>query len=180
MNSCLPRVYSSCVKGLCDPYVTVELLPEEFFGSEVKKTEIIKNTLYPLFDEQFDLWVTELIVFGFVFVSFKCRTINFFFYSSDVEPELLRETGACLHMTVMDYDVFSNDDFAGHVFFNLNNILGLREVIAGGFANIPQETKNIFHPKPEGLYFEGKNEVLSILREIIFNPFTPKGSLFDE
>jgi len=35
--------------------VTVELLPEEFFGNEVKKTEIIKNTLYPLFDEQFDL-----------------------------------------------------------------------------------------------------------------------------
>lgn len=113
--------------GLCDPYVTVELLPEEFFGNEVKKTEIIKNTLYPLFDEQFDF---------------------------DVEPELLRETGACLHMTVMDYDVFSNDDFAGHVFFNLNNILGLREVIAGGFANVPQETKNIFHPKPEGHYFE--------------------------
>ncbi|XP_020607339.1 BAI1-associated protein 3-like isoform X2 [Orbicella faveolata] len=113
--------------GLCDPYVTVELLPEEFFGNEVKKTEIIKNTLYPLFDEQFDF---------------------------DVEPELLKETGACLHMTVMDYDVFSNDDFAGHVFFNLNNILGLREVAAGGFANVPQEIRNIFHPKPEGHYFE--------------------------
>lgn len=55
MNSCLPTVFSSCVKGLCDPYVTVELLPEVFFGNEVKKTEIIKNTLYPLFDEQFDL-----------------------------------------------------------------------------------------------------------------------------
>lgn len=80
-----------------------------------------------------------------------------------MEPELLRETGACLHMTVMDYDVFSNDDFAGHVFFNLNNILGLREVIAGGFANVPQETKNIFHPKPEGHYFEGKNEALFVL-----------------
>jgi len=63
-------------------------------------------------------------------------------------------------MTVMDYDVFSNDDFAGHVFFNLNNILGLREVAAGGFANVPQETRNIFHPKPGGLYFEGKNETL--------------------
>ncbi|XP_078347490.1 BAI1-associated protein 3-like isoform X1 [Oculina patagonica] len=113
--------------GLCDPYVTVELLPEEFFGNEVKKTEVIKNTLFPLFDEQFDF---------------------------DVEPELLKETGACLHLTVMDYDVFSNDDYAGHVFFNLNNILGLREVVAGGFGTVPQETRNIFHPKPEGQYFE--------------------------
>lgn len=76
---------------------------------------------------------------------------------SDVEPELLKETGACLHMTVMDYDVFSNDDYAGHVFFNLNNILGLRQAVAGGFGSVPQETRNIFHPKPEGQYFEGKS-----------------------
>jgi len=48
------------------------------------------------------------------------------------------------------------------VFFNLNNILGLREVAAGGFANVPQEIRNIFHPKPEGHYFEGKNEALFI------------------
>lgn len=98
-----------------------------------------------------------------VFVSFQCATIILFFFLSDVEPELLKETGACLHMTVMDYDVFSNDDFAGHVFFNLNNILGLREVAAGGFANVSQETRNIFHPKPDGLYFEGKNETLFFL-----------------
>ena len=102
---------------------------------------------------------------------FQCPTLNFFLYSSDVEPERLKETGACLHMTVMDYDVFSNDDFAGHVFFNLNNVLGLREVVAGGFANVPQEIKNIFHPKPEGHYFEGKNEALSFL-----NSFTPLNS----
>lgn len=79
-----------------------------------------------------------------------------FLVSSDVEPELLKETGACLHVTTMDYDVFSNDDIAGHVFFNLNNILGLREVVAGGFGSVPQETRNIFHPKPEGQYFESK------------------------
>ncbi|CAH3143387.1 unnamed protein product [Porites evermanni] len=113
--------------GLCDPYVTLRLLPEDFFGNEVKKTETIKNNLFPLFDEQFDF---------------------------DVEPELLKETGACLHLTVMDYDVFSNDDIAGHAYFNLNNIQGLREVVTGGFGSIPQETCNIFHPKPEGQYFE--------------------------
>ena len=44
-----------CIAGLCDPYVTLRLLPEDFFGKEVKKTETIKNTLFPLFDEQFDL-----------------------------------------------------------------------------------------------------------------------------
>lgn len=73
-------------------------------------------------------------------------------------------------MTVMDYDVFSTDDFAGHVFFNLNNILGLQEVVAGGFANVPQETRNIFHPKPEGLYFEGKNEALNFLNSFKLIP----------
>lgn len=91
-----------------------------------------------------------------------CRVI-FLISSSDVEPELLKETGACMHITVMDYDVFSNDDIAGHVFFNLNNILGLREVMAGGFGNVPQETRNIFHPKPGGLYFEGKKLKLFLL-----------------
>lgn len=43
------------VLGLCDPYVTLRLLPEDLFGKEVKKTETIKSTLFPLFDEQFDL-----------------------------------------------------------------------------------------------------------------------------
>lgn len=60
-----------------------------------------------------------------------------------------------MHLTVMDYDVFSNDDFAGHVYFNLNDVCGLRGVVTGGFANVPQETRNIFHPKPGGQYFEG-------------------------
>ena len=82
-----------------------------------------------------------------------------FLGSSDVEPELLKETGTCMHITVMDYDVFSNDDIAGHVYFNLNNIPGLREVVVGGFGNVPQETRNIFHPKPEGQYFESKTFV---------------------
>lgn len=43
------------VSGLCDPYVTLRLLPEDLFDKEVKKTETIKSTLFPLFDEQFDL-----------------------------------------------------------------------------------------------------------------------------
>lgn len=60
-----------------------------------------------------------------------------------------------MHLTVMDYDVFSNDDFAGHVYFNLNDVCGLRGVVTGGFANVPQETRNLFHPKPGGQYFEG-------------------------
>ena len=57
----------------------------------------------------------------------------------------------------MDHDVFSNDDIAGHVYFNLNNVCGLREVVEGGFSNVPQQTRNIFHPKPGGRYFEGKD-----------------------
>ena len=93
----------------------------------------------------------------------RCSTIIVLLivFVSDVEPELLKETGACLHLTVMDYDVFSNDDIAGHAYFNLNNIQGLCEVVTGGFGSIPQETCNIFHPKPEGQYFEGKESLLS-------------------
>lgn len=70
----------------------------------------------------------------------------------------MKETGACLHFTVKDYDKFSNDDIAGHAFFNLNNVMGLHENInvAGGFESVPQQTLNIFHPKPEGQYFESK------------------------
>lgn len=115
--------------GLSDPYVTLRLLPEDLFGKEVKKTKTIKSTLFPLFDEQFDF---------------------------DVDPELLKKTGACLHFTVKDYDKFSNDDIAGHAFFNLNNVMGLHENInvTGGFGSVPQQTLNIFHPKPEGQYFE--------------------------
>ena len=93
----------------------------------------------------------------------RCSTIIVLLivFVSDVEPELLKETGACLHLSVMDYDVFSNDDIAGHAYFNLNNIQGLPEVVTGGFGSIPQETCNIFHPKPEGQYFEGKESLLS-------------------
>lgn len=64
--------------------------------------------------------------------------------------------------------MFSNDDIAGHVFFNLNNIMGLREVVAGGFGNVPQETRNIFHPKPEGQYFEGKKKKLFAIELSLF------------
>ncbi|XP_068717844.1 BAI1-associated protein 3-like [Montipora capricornis] len=113
--------------GLADPYVTLRLLPEDLFAKEVKKTQTIKSTLFPLFDELFDF---------------------------DVEPKLLKETGTCLHITIMDYDKFSNDDIAGHSFFNLSNVMGLREAVAGGFGNVPQQMLNIFHPKPGGQYFE--------------------------
>ena len=60
----------------------------------------------------------------------------------------------------MDYDKFSNDDIAGHSFFNLSNVMGLREAVAGGFGNVPQQMLNIFHPKPGGQYFERKTPLV--------------------
>ena len=87
---------------------------------------------------------------------------------SDVEPELLKEPGACLNMTVMDYDVFSNDDIAGHIFFPLKNVLGLQDVVLGSFQNVPQETLNIYHPMPGGTYFEGTPALIFVSVVAIF------------
>ena len=70
--------------------------------------------------------------------------------------ESIRETGACLGMTVLDYDVLSNDDVAGHVFYPLNNVTGLKEPVLGSFTNIPQTSLNLFHPMPKGEFFDSE------------------------
>ena len=44
--------------GLSDPYVIVYLQPHHVFPqTHFQKTQVIKKTLHPLFDETFELWV---------------------------------------------------------------------------------------------------------------------------
>lgn len=44
------------ITGKCDAYVKVRLLPEEkFVDTKVPKTQVHKETLFPLFDESFNV-----------------------------------------------------------------------------------------------------------------------------
>uniref|UniRef100_A0A0A9YAH0 Protein unc-13 D n=1 Tax=Lygus hesperus TaxID=30085 RepID=A0A0A9YAH0_LYGHE len=46
--------------GSCDPYVKIQLLPEEKFNGVVKpRTKIHKKTLFPLFDETFQIQLSK-------------------------------------------------------------------------------------------------------------------------
>lgn len=46
--------------GKCDPYVKVRLLPQEKFADvKASKTHVQKETLFPLFDETFNIPLTE-------------------------------------------------------------------------------------------------------------------------
>lgn len=51
------------ITGKCDPYIKIRLLPEEKFA-EIKapKTHVQKETLFPLFDETFNMLVMYLII----------------------------------------------------------------------------------------------------------------------
>uniref|UniRef100_A0A6P8IKU0 BAI1-associated protein 3-like isoform X2 n=1 Tax=Actinia tenebrosa TaxID=6105 RepID=A0A6P8IKU0_ACTTE len=113
--------------GLSDPYVVLRLQPAHIFGREERKTKVVKNTLFPLFDETFSFSVT---------------------------PEQCRMKGACLSLRALDYDMISNDDIEGQAFLPLNILAGLDSPMQGGFANEPQITLNLIHPTPDGVAFE--------------------------
>lgn len=53
------QFYYVCFSGKCDSYVKIRLLPEEKF-TEIKppKTHVQKETLFPLFDQTFNMLVT--------------------------------------------------------------------------------------------------------------------------
>ena len=75
---------------------------------------------------------------------------------SSVTLAQCRTKGTCLALTVLDYDVLSNDDIEGHAFLPLDTLSGLDTTILGGFVNEPQTTMNLMHPLPEGLSFDSK------------------------
>ncbi|KAK3709664.1 hypothetical protein QZH41_010991, partial [Actinostola sp. cb2023] len=113
--------------GLSDPYVVLRLQPSHLFGRVEHKSKVVKNTLFPLFDEKF---------------------------SFSVSPELCKRSGTCLTLIVMDYDVLSNDDIEGYAFLPLNALSGLNQPNEGGFAIEPQLSINLIHPTLDGFAFE--------------------------
>ncbi|XP_041075897.1 protein unc-13 homolog D isoform X2 [Polyodon spathula] len=112
----IPLDYS----GTSDPFVQLSLEPRYMFPEvETRNTKKKKAELNPLFEESFEFLVS---------------------------PEQCHADGACLVLTVFDYDTLGTDDFEGEAFLSLKTIPGLRE------SQEPAKTQQIrlplMHPKP--------------------------------
>ncbi|XP_058845902.1 protein unc-13 homolog D isoform X2 [Acipenser ruthenus] len=106
--------------GASDPFVQLSLEPRYMFPEvETRNTKKKKAELNPLFEESFEFLVS---------------------------PEQCCADGACLVLTVFDYDTLGTDDFEGEAFLSLKAIPGLRE------SQEPARTQQIrlplMHPKP--------------------------------
>uniref|UniRef100_A0A4W3KB43 Unc-13 homolog D n=2 Tax=Callorhinchus milii TaxID=7868 RepID=A0A4W3KB43_CALMI len=110
--------------GTSDPFVQLTLEPKHIFPAmESKTTQRKKNELNPLFDEIFEF--------------------------SNVTPEQCGAEGACLLLTVFDYDTLVTDDLEGEAFFPLHNVPG-RDSSEGTLnsTNVLQSRLSLSHPKP--------------------------------
>ncbi|XP_065550182.1 protein unc-13 homolog D isoform X3 [Lathamus discolor] len=118
--------------GSSDPFIQLTLEPRHEFPEVVARaTQCKRNELHPLFDEAFD----------FLIPAEKCR-----------------QEGACLLLTVFDYDMLGANDLEGEAFFPLCHLPGLNTdedpVDAG---RVPQTRLPLTHPKPTG------DEILQLL-----------------
>ncbi|XP_075135191.1 protein unc-13 homolog D [Leptodactylus fuscus] len=110
--------------GNSDPFVQVTLEPKHIFPAvEPRSTEIKKAELNPLYDETFDFLVT---------------------------PEQCEVPGACLMLTVFDYDAILSNELEGEAFLSLAEVPGLKEETNNAVANIPQTRLALTHPKING------------------------------
>uniref|UniRef100_A0A8C3NQW7 Uncharacterized protein n=1 Tax=Geospiza parvula TaxID=87175 RepID=A0A8C3NQW7_GEOPR len=99
------------------------LIPLDSNGSSDPFVQLtLENELHPLFDEAFD----------FLIPSEKCR-----------------QEGACLLLTVFDYDVLGSNDLEGEAFFPLCCLPGLNtEEDEADMGRVPQTRLPLTHPKP--------------------------------
>ncbi|XP_067403881.1 protein unc-13 homolog D [Emydura macquarii macquarii] len=111
--------------GSSDPFVQLTLEPRHEFPEVVARTtQCQKNELHPLFDEAFE----------FLVPAEKCQ-----------------QDGACLLLTVFDYDTLGANDLEGEAFFPLCDVPGLtgdKEVADA--AQVPQTRLPLTHPTPTG------------------------------
>ncbi|NWX98676.1 UN13D protein, partial [Nothoprocta ornata] len=120
--------------GSSDPFVQLTLEPRHEFPEVVARTTQCKrNELHPLFDEAFEFLVP---------------------------PEKCLQDGACLLLTVFDYDTLGANDLEGEAFFPLSRVpgLGAGEEQPPG-ARVPQTRLPLTHPKPDG------DEILRLLEQ---------------
>lgn len=72
---------------------------------------------------------------------------------SDVSLEQCQSAGACLLVTVLDYDALRSDDFEGEAFLSLKAVPG---VAGGGGCSDPTPAQirlPLMHPKPNSMNF---------------------------
>ncbi|XP_070962409.1 protein unc-13 homolog D-like [Oncorhynchus clarkii lewisi] len=109
--------------GSSDPFVQLCLEPRHVFPEVEPRTTQIKNCdLNPLFDEAFEFMVSV---------------------------EQCQAAGACLVVTVLDYDTLRTDDFEGEAFLALRAVPG----VGGGPGHQPDPSPAqirlpLTHPKP--------------------------------
>ncbi|OQR72694.1 BAI1-associated protein 3-like, partial [Tropilaelaps mercedesae] len=90
--------------GSSDPYVKVELMPRNLFaGVGFKKTQIVKNTLNPIWGEELSFKVPNLRVDE----ATGCADFG---------------KSVCLRLTIMDYDFVGANDFEGECFLSLKDL----------------------------------------------------------
>ncbi|XP_015674548.1 protein unc-13 homolog D [Protobothrops mucrosquamatus] len=118
--------------GLSDPFIQLTLEPHhEFPEIATRTTECIKNNLHPLFDEDFEFLVP---------------------------PEKCQQDGACLLLTVFDYDTLGKNDLEGEAFLPLCRVLGLNEPEESiNPSRVPQIRLSLTHPGTAG------NDILKLL-----------------
>ncbi|NXW03028.1 UN13D protein, partial [Fregetta grallaria] len=118
--------------GSSDPFVQLTLEPRHEFPEVVARTTQCKrNELHPLFDEAFDFLIP---------------------------PEKCRQEGACLLLTVFDYDTLGANDLEGEAFFPLRHLPGLdADEDQADAGRVPQTRLPLTHPKPTG------DEILRLL-----------------
>ncbi|XP_075033914.1 protein unc-13 homolog D isoform X2 [Mixophyes fleayi] len=109
--------------GNSDPFVQLTLEPKHIFPAvESRSTQVKKNELNPLYDETFDFLVTL---------------------------EQCEVPGACLLLTVFDYDTLLSNELEGEAFLPLADVPGLKEEISDA-VTILQTRLPLSHPKLNG------------------------------
>ncbi|KAK6301817.1 hypothetical protein J4Q44_G00278700 [Coregonus suidteri] len=113
--------------GSSDPFVQLCLEPRHVFSEVEPRTTQIKNCdLNPLFDEAFEFMVSV---------------------------EQCQAAGACLVVTVLDYDTLRTDDFEGEAFLALKAVPGVGGGSGDGQGHQPDPSPAqirlpLIHPKP--------------------------------
>ncbi|KAF4084812.1 hypothetical protein AMELA_G00110300 [Ameiurus melas] len=108
--------------GFSDPFVQLSLEPRHSFPQvDIRSTKVKNRDLNPLFEESFEFAVSL---------------------------EQCQSAGACLLVTVLDYDALRSDDFEGEAFLSLKAVPG----VAGGGGCLDPTPAQIrlplLHPKP--------------------------------
>lgn len=73
-----------------------------------------------------------------------------------IPPEKCRQEGACLLLTVFDYDTLGANDLEGEAFFPLCHLPGLdADEDQADVGRVPQTRLPLIHPKPTGTWCHG-------------------------